>query len=237
MKAVILAGGFGKRLAPLTAVIPKPLLPVGGKSILEIIIERLKKFGCDEVIIATNYKSEFFENYFSSIAPLGVTITFSKEEEPLGTAGPLRLVKERLSEPFVVMNGDILTTVDFSKMMQLHKEKGARLTMGTKLVQLPFHYGVVESKNGWRVDAIKEKPPLSAEVNAGVYIMNPEAVQEIPEGRYDMTDLIPKLLDAGDVVAKYEIREYWMDIGQMQNYEKAQEDFSNYDFSSHEFKG
>lgn len=236
MKAVILSGGLGTRLAPLTTLVPKPLLPVGTKSILEIIIERLKKFDCDEVILAINYKAEFFENYFKSIPSLGVKISFSKETEPLGTAGPIRLVADRLNEPFIVMNGDILTTIDFDRMMHLHTEKHASLTMATKEIQMPFHYGVVESKNGWRVDAVKEKPPLLAEVNAGVYIMNPEIAKGIPEGFYNMTDLIPELISNGDIVAKYKITEYWMDIGQMQHYEQAQEDFANYDFASHEFK-
>ncbi len=237
MKAVILAGGLGKRLGPLTTVIPKPLLPMGGKTILEIIIERLKKFDCDEVIIATNYKSDFFERYINSLPELGVKITFSKEEEPLGTAGPIRLVEHLLEEPFIVMNGDILTTLDFGKMMRLHKKGKAKITMGTKEVQMPFHYGVVESKNGWRVHAVKEKPPISAEVNGGVYIMSPEVVKEIPKRFYNMTDLIQKLLKKEHIVAKYKINEYWVDIGQMHNYEKAQEDFANYDFTNHEFKG
>jgi len=236
MKAVILAGGLGKRLGPLTTVLPKPLLPIGDKTILEIIIERLRMFDVDEVILATNYKSNMFEKYFTSMAPAGVKITISKEKEALGTAGPIRLVADKLTEPFIVMNGDILTTLDFKKMMRLHTSKKAKVTMATKEVQMPFHYGVVESRNGWKVTSIKEKPPMAAEVNAGVYIMNPEVIKEIPNGFYHMTDLVKKLVNKKQTVAKYKINEYWVDIGQMQNYEQAQGDFARYDFAKHEFK-
>ena len=236
MKAFILAGGLGKRLGPLTTVLPKPLLPIGDKTILEIIIERLRMFDVDEVILGTNYKSNMFEKYFTSMAPDDVKITISKEKEPLGTAGPIKLVAHLFEEPFIVMNGDILTTIDFDKMMRLHKTKKARVTMGTKEIQMPFHYGIVRSKNGWRVDKIEEKPPMSAEVNGGVYILNPDVIKDIPAGFYNMTDLIQKLLTKKHSVAKYKINEYWVDIGQMQNYEQAQQDFANYDFVKHEFK-
>ncbi len=236
MKAFILAGGLGKRLGPLTTVLPKPLLPIGDKTILEIIIERLKKFDVDEVILGTNYKSNMFEKYFTSMAPDGVKVTISKEKEALGTAGPIKLAAHLFDEPFIVMNGDILTTLDFGKMLRLHKSKKAKITMGTKEVQMPFHYGVVRSKNGWRVDKIEEKPPISAEVNGGVYILNPEVIKEIPSGFYNMTDLMHKLLSKKQIVVKYKINEYWVDIGQMQNYEQAQQDFARYDFTRHEFK-
>jgi len=235
MKAVILAGGFGKRLGPLTTVLPKPLLPIGGKTILEIIIQRLKMFGVDEVFLAINYKSDFFEKYFSVIDTYGVKITLSKEDEPLGTAGPIRLVSDKLDDHFIVMNGDILTTLDFNKMMRVHKKTKAKLTMATKEVQMPFHYGVVESK-GHKVVEVKEKPPMAAEINAGVYIMDPMLIKEIPEGFFHMTDLVQKGLKKKHTVAKYRINEYWVDIGQMQNYEQAQQDFANYDFKKHRFK-
>jgi NDP-sugar pyrophosphorylase family protein len=235
MKAVILAGGLGKRLGPLTTVLPKPLLPIGGQTILEIIIQRLKMFGVDEVFLAINYKSEFFLKYFSVIDTHGVKITLSKEDKPLGTAGPIKLVGEELTESFIVMNGDILTTLDFNKMMQVHKKAKAKLTMATKEVQMPFHYGVVESR-GPRVVGVKEKPPMAAEVNAGVYIMDPSLIKDIPDGFFHMTDLVKKALKKKQVVAKYKINEYWVDIGQMQNYEQAQEDFRNYDFKKNRFK-
>lgn len=236
MKAVILAGGLGKRLEPFTKIIPKPLLPLGEKTILEVIIQRLKMFGVNEVIIATNYKSGLFERYFGFISQSGLKIRFSKEREPLGTAGPIKLVAKSLKEPFIVMNGDILTTIDFNKMKKLHKETKAKLTVATKEVQVPFHYGIIESDDGVRISNIKEKPSVTAEINGGIYIVNPEVVKEIPDGFYQMTDLVKKLVAKKMTVVKYKIDDYWLDIGQMHNYKKAQEDFGKIDFLSHDSK-
>lgn len=236
MKAVILAGGLGKRLEPFTKIIPKPLLPLGEKTILEVIIQRLKMFGVTEVIIATNYKSGLFERYFGYISQSGLKIVFSKELEPLGTAGPIKLVAKSLKEPFIVMNGDILTTIDFNKMKKLHKEAKAKMTVATKEVQVPFHYGVIESDDGVRISNIKEKPSVTAEINGGIYIVNPEVVKEIPDGFYQMTDLVKKLVAKKMNVVKYAIDDYWLDIGQMHNYKKAQEDFGKIDFLSHDIK-
>lgn len=228
MKAVIMAGGLGERLRPFTTIIPKPLLPIGEKSILEITIQRLKLFGCEEVIIATNYKSDLFEKYFNFISGLDIKINFSKEKEPLGTAGPLKLVENMLKEPFIVMNGDILTNMNFSELKEIHVNKNAKLTVATKEVQMPLHYGVVESEDGFIVTNIKEKPSIIAEINAGIYFMNPEIIKEIPDGYYNMTDLIQKLLSKKMTIVKYNIKDYWLDIGQMDSYKKAQEDFEKY---------
>lgn len=236
MKAVILAGGLGKRLDPFTRVIPKPLLPLGEKTILEVIIQRLKMFGVDEVIVATNYKSGLFEKYFSYISKVGLKVTFSKEHETLGTAGPIKLVVKSLDEPFIVMNGDILTTIDFDKMKKLHMNKKAKITVATKEIQVPFHYGVIESDDGVNISRIKEKPSVTIEVNGGIYIVNPEVIKEIPNGFYQMTDLIKKLVDKKMKVIKYKIDDYWLDIGQLHNYKKAQEDFEKIDFLDHDLK-
>lgn len=226
MKAVIMAGGLGKRLEPFTKIIPKPLLPIGEKSILELIIQRLKSFGCDEVIIATNYKSELFEKYLDP-SELGLKITFSKENEPLGTGGPLKLVRDKLTEPFIVMNGDILTTIDFNKLKETHSKSGAQLTVCSKEIEMPLHYGVLDSKDGIIVDSVREKPSIKAEINAGIYMVNPEAVDKMPDGFYNMTDLIRDLLANKEIVAKHTIQEYWLDIGHISTYEKAQEDAQN----------
>src|SRR5476649_1742404 len=132
MKAVILAGGLGTRLRPFTEIIPKPLLPVGEKSVLEIQIERLKKHGFTEIYLATNYKADYIRNFFGDGSQFGVKIEVSKEEEPLGTAGPLTLLKDKLTEPFLVMNGDILTLADFTAMVATSKRQGTELTIGIK---------------------------------------------------------------------------------------------------------
>lgn len=228
MKAVIMAGGLGKRLEPFTTVIPKPLLPIGEKSILELMIQRLKQCGCDEVFIATNYKSDLFEKYFKYLIDPGIKITISKETEPLGTAGPLKLLKSSLKEPFLVMNGDILTTLDFNKLKNVHIMNNAKLTIATKEMEMPLYYGVIESSDGIRVDNVKEKPSVKSEINAGIYFVNPEVINEIPDGLYHMTDLIKALLSKKMVVVKYKIDEYWLDIGQLSTYQKAQEDVKKY---------
>jgi len=237
MKSLILAGGLGERLRPLTHVIPKPLLPIGEKSILEIIMEGLKSSGCDEIVIATNYKSDLFEKYLSStFSKLGIKVTISKEEEPLGTAGPIKLVRHLFKEPFIVINGDILTSLDFRKIVETHKRTNAKLTVGTKEINTPLQYGMIESKDGSIIDNVIEKPNLTHEINAGIYVMNPELIDMIPEGKYNMTDLIKEMLQRGIRVAKHKIEEYWLDIGHMDAYQKAQKDINNSEFYSNETK-
>jgi len=226
MKVVILAGGLGTRLRPLTHVIPKPLLPVGEHSVLEISINKLKECNFDEVFIATNYKSRLFESYFGDGSNFGVKITYSKEKETLGTAGPLRLLKDKLKEPFLVIYGDILTSLDFRKLMGFHIESKADLTLVTKETYLPMCYGIIESE-GNIVKDIEEKPDIKAQINAGIYFLSPDVVDEIPDSKFHMTDLAKKLIKQGKKVMKYQLDDYWLDIGQMQDYEKAQEDFEN----------
>jgi NDP-mannose synthase len=224
MKAVIMAGGLGERLKPFTHIIPKPLLPVGESSVLEITIKKLKECGCTEVIIATNYKSHLFETYFGDGSRFDVPITYSKEEERLGTAGPLRLVKDKLTEPFLVINGDILTNLDFSQLKNFHHSQGAHATVVTKLNETPFHYGVVHT-NGDDVHRLEEKPMMKTEILAGIYFLSPDVIDHIPEKQaYLMTDLIRKLIDSGKTVKRFTLKDYWLDIGQMKDYNQAQED-------------
>jgi|TARA_B100001964_G_C14240662_1_gene604830 NDP-sugar pyrophosphorylase family protein len=223
MKAVILAGGLGTRLMPLTQVIPKPLLPVGEYSVLEISINRLKECGFDDIIIATNYKSYMFESYFGDGSKFGIKITYSREKEPLATAGPLRLLKEKLDEPFLVIYGDILTSLDFKKLMEFHTSNKADFTLVTKETEFPISYGVIKSE-GNLIKGVEEKPEMKTQINAGIYFINPGVLDEIPKGFYQMTDLVKKLISQGKRVMKYELDGYWLDIGQMQDYEKAQKD-------------
>ena len=223
MKAVIMAGGLGVRLRPLTAVIPKPLLPLGEKSILEIQIDKLKSHGFTEVILATNYKSQLFDAYFRD-ANLGVKVSIKKEDKPLGTAGPLKLLEGELIEPFLVINGDILTNLDFTALRQFHFSKKAELTIVSKRIQTPLQYGVVES-HGDRVLDLKEKPNIISEILAGIYYLNPSVLDVIslntPLG---MPELIKALIKQGRPVFKYILKDYWLDIGMMENYEQAQQD-------------
>lgn len=225
MKVVILAGGLGTRLRPFTEIIPKPLLPIGEKAVLEIQIEHLRSHGFDEVILATNYKSEYIENFFGDGSRYDITLTISKEEEPLGTAGPLKLVEDRLTEPFVVMNGDILSALDFTRFYEFGVKSDARLTIAIKKVVTPFAFGDIFF-DGDRVTGIKEKPDLVNYVLAGIYVMKPSIFELIPDGEYfGMDTLIRLMLERDLPVLKYEMEEYWLDIGREDDFEKAQELF------------
>lgn len=223
MKAVILAGGLGSRLKPFTEVIPKPLLPVGEKSILEIQIERLKKFGFDEIFLATNYKSDYIENYFGDGSRYGIKLIISREEKPLGTAGPLLLLREKITEPFLVMNGDILTLCDFGELFNFAINQTSMLTISIKKEITPFAFGNIFFE-GDRVTGIEEKPDIVMYILAGIYVMKPAIFELFPENEYfGMDVLIRKMLDNQHPVAKYDLKEYWLDIGRLNDYEKAQE--------------
>jgi NDP-sugar pyrophosphorylase family protein len=223
MKAIILAGGLGTRLKPFTEVIPKPLLPIGEKAVLEIQIEHLEEHGFNELYLATNYKSRYIQNFFGDGSQYGVTLKISKEDEPLGTVGPLSLLKEELNEPFLVMNGDILTKLNFAKMYEFALKKGAKLTIGVKKIMTPFRFGNIESKGDF-VTNIEEKPDIVTNVLAGIYIMTPRIFDFIPDGEhYGMDQLITRMLSEDEPIAKYEIEEYWLDIGVIDDYKKVQE--------------
>jgi NDP-mannose synthase len=228
MKAVILAGGLGSRLKPFTEVIPKPLLPIGEKSVLEIQIERLKKYGFDEIYLATNYKSEYIENYFGDGSRYGVQLKISKEKKPLGTAGPLLLLKEVLTTPFVVMNGDILSLIDFSEFYNFGMSQQSLLTISIKKEITPFAFGNIFFE-GDRVTGIQEKPDIIMYILAGIYFMKPAIFEYFPENEYfGMDNLIKKMIAGNEYVAKYDLKEYWLDIGRLNDYEKAQEAYSTH---------
>ena len=222
MKAVILAGGKGTRLRPLTYATPKPLLPIGKKPILEIIIEGLKEHGFTDIILTVQYKAELIKDYFRNGDSLDVNIAYFHEEKPSGTAGPLKLVEHLLDdEPFLTMNGDLLTDLDFAKMYQAHLDKSAELTMATTTHTIKSPYGVIEMQDN-KIVSIEEKPDLEFLVNAGIYIISPSALDIIPEGEFfDMPDLIQTLIDQGRKVETYYIDGEWQDIGTMESYEKA----------------
>lgn len=222
MKAVILAGGLGTRLKPFTEAIPKPLLPIGEKSVLEIQIQHLAKYGFDEIYIATNYKADYVESFIGNGQRMGVKITFSKEEKPLGTCGPLYLLKDELTESFILMNGDILTNIDFRKFYDFSNSNGYDFTIVTKEICTPFNFGRIESKEGL-ITNIEEKPDLLIEVVAGIYFMKPSIFKYIPENQYfGMDDLIKKKLSLKIPIPKYLMHEFWLDIGRLDDYTEAQ---------------
>jgi NDP-sugar pyrophosphorylase family protein len=222
-KAVILAGGLGIRLHPFTEVIPKPLLPIGEKAVLEIQIERLKRYGFNYIYLATNYKSDYIEKFLGDGSRYGVKLTISKEDQPLGTAGPLKLLHHELTEPFLVMNGDVLTLADFNKIYEFALSKESLLTLGVKKVIMPYAFGNIFS-DGDVVTGIEEKPDMVTYALAGIYLMKPEILALIPEDQnFGMDRLIKKMLDEGIVITKYEIQEYWLDIGSMEDFGEAQQ--------------
>jgi NDP-sugar pyrophosphorylase family protein len=228
MKVVILAGGLGIRLRPFTEVIPKPLLPIGEKAVLEIQIERLRKYGFNEIFLATNYMSEYIENFFGDGSRLGVKLEVSKEKESLGTAGPLTLLKDRLCEPFLVMNGDILSLMDFKRFFDFALAKKVPLTIAIKRELFPFSFGNIFFDGDFVTD-IEEKPNFVTYILAGIYAMTPDIFEYIPENEsFGMDVLIKTMLENGTPIAKYEMQEYWLDIGKIDDYEKAQDVYNTH---------
>lgn len=225
MKAVILAGGLGTRLRPFTEVIPKPLLPIGEKAVLEIQMEHLQRHGFDEIFLATNYKSEYIENFFGDGSRYGVKLTISKEKDPLGTAGPLKLLAKELDEPFLVMNGDILSSIDYTKFYNYGMSLDALLTITVKKMITPYAFGNIFFDGNY-VTQIEEKPDIITYALAGIYFMRPEVLQFIPDNTYYGMDLLIRGMLADKMpIAKYDLQEYWLDIGRIDDYEKAQDEF------------
>lgn len=228
MKAVILAGGLGSRLRPFTEIIPKPLLPIGEKSVLEIQIERLKKHGFDEIILATNYKADYLERFVGDGSQYGVHVTISQETKPLGTAGPLTLLQDKLTEPFVVMNGDILSLIDFTDFHQFALKQKAWLTIAIRRHITPYAFGDIFFE-GDQVTGIDEKPDIVKFILAGIYVMRPEIFGVIPPDTYfGMDSLIKEMLQRRLPVVKYNLEAYWLDIGQITDFEKAQDIYSKH---------
>lgn len=228
MKAVILAGGLGTRLKPFTQTIPKPLLPIGEKAILEVQIERFKKHGFDEIFLATNFRSGYIENFFGDGLRYGIKIEISREEKRLGTVGPISLLRDKLTEPFIVMNGDILSLIDFRKLYNFAMQKESVMTLAIKKEITPFAFGNIYFE-GDTVTGIQEKPDIVTYILAGIYVMKPEIFEHIPYNQYlDMDKLIKKLLKEKIFVAKYTMSEYWLDIGRPGDYEKAQEVYNEH---------
>ena len=214
MKAFILAGGLGTRLRPLTFSIPKPLIPVGERPILEILIENLKAHGVEDIYLAVGYRAELIQVYFQDGRQFGVNIHYSQEGKRLGTAGPLRLIRDRfgIREPALVMNSDIITEVSFRDFYQSHLKKSAALTVGVRRYEYVVPYGVVEMEEG-QIHSIQERPTLSFHINCGMYVVNPDILDLVPENQFfDMPDLIRAVMKAGHRVSAYPIRERWVAI-------------------------
>lgn len=223
--AVIMAGGLGTRLYPLTRDVPKPMLRIGSKPIIETIIEQLKSYGYTNILLSLNYKADVITNYFQDGGSFGVNIRYITEKKRLGTAGALKLAANYLDKTFFVINGDILTKLNFEHFMNFHKDNRNIITIGTKKYESQIPYGVVEI-NDEKVIKIKEKPVSSFFISGGMYCLEPETISCIPQDEYfDMTQLIAKYLAQNKKIASFPITEYWMDIGRMDDYNQANTDY------------
>jgi NDP-mannose synthase len=228
MKAVILAGGLGTRLAPFTQVIPKPLLPLGESSVLEVQILSLKQCGCDDIYIATNYRADYVQAFLGDGSKYGVRLTFSREDKPLGTCGPILLLREVLTEPFLLMNGDILTTLRFDHVYRFAVELGAGLTVVTREMVAPFHFGKVDT-DGDYLQKVEEKPDFRLEIICGIYVVDPAVLDLVPPDTYFGIDsLIKAMLASGRKVGRYLTQDYWIDIGRVEDYQEAQSGYETH---------
>lgn len=227
MKAVILAGGKGRRLEPYTTIIPKPLMPIGDKSILEIILHQLREHGIRDVTIAVGHLAELIMAFCGDGSRFGLSITYSREEKPLGTAGCLGLIKDDLSTPFLMMNGDVLTTLPFSAFMDYHNRNGAIATVALNKRGYFVDFGIVDTDSSGKITGYTEKPGFEHYVSMGVYAFDPRVLDYIAPHEYiDFPDLVRTLLDAGETVRSYKYDGYWLDIGRVDDYQKANSEMS-----------
>ena len=227
VRAIILAGGKGVRLRPLTSVLPKPLVPLGDRPILEILMRRLGAFGLRDITLCTGYLSELIMAVCGDGSRYGLDIRYTSEDEPLGTAAPLARVED-LTPTVLVMNGDLLTTLDFEKMIAYHRAQEADFTIGVYRRDVRIDFGVVQSDDEGRFAGFIEKPTYHYEVSMGVNVIERSVIEGIDRDEYlDMPDLIQRVHDAGGRVALYREDCYWLDIGRMDDYEKAQEAFAD----------
>ena len=223
IQAVVMAGGSGTRLRPLTKNLPKPMVPVGGRPMLERIIEQLRDAGVSRVMVTTHYKSELISNHFGDGQGFGVNISYVEEDKPMGTAGGLSQL-EPSDEPILVINGDILTRVDFRAMLEFHVEHKAEMSVAVRRHDIQVPYGVIETEDE-RITQVLEKPIVNHFINAGIYLLNPTVFKLIPKNdSYDMPELINRLINDGRTVISFPVREYWLDIGQHKDYMRAEED-------------
>jgi NDP-mannose synthase len=227
-KAVILAGGTGSRLAPYTTVLPKPLMPIGDRAILDVIVRQLAAYGFMDLTFAVGYLGHLIKAVFGDGSDHGVSIEYLDEPEPLGTAGPLRKLGD-VDGTLLVMNGDLLTSVDFREFLDVHQRSRNAMTIATHRRVVHVDYGVLHVAGTSReVDVVTgydEKPELPYIVSMGVYALEPRAIDVIPDGRFDIPDLVLRLLEVGEPVGSYLFDGYWLDIGRHDDYQRALDDY------------
>jgi NDP-mannose synthase len=225
VRAVILAGGRGSRLAPYTTVLPKPLLPVGDRAILDVVVRQLHRAGFDDLTIAVGHLAHLIAAVFGDGSGHGVKIEYHEESTPRGTAGPLATI-DGLDETFLMLNGDVLTTLDYRDLMAAHRAAGNALTIATHRREVFIDYGVLHTDGDQRLVGYEEKPTLSYTVSMGVYALEPSVRAHVPADRpFDLPDLVHALLAAGEPVGAYPYDGYWLDIGRHDDYETAIAEF------------
>jgi NDP-mannose synthase len=226
LRAIILAGGKGVRLAPLTDIIPKPLVPLGGMPIMEIVIRQLKAHGFQRITLAVGYLSELIKAYFQEGSKWGVKLDYSYEPQPLGTAGPLALIKD-LNKTFLVMNADVLTNLDYQGLLRYHQRHGGIATISAYQRQVKIDLGVIIPDGDCLIKDYVEKPTSTHLVSMGIYLFEPEVMDFIQPGEYlDFPDLVKLLLQAGHAVHYHTFSGYWLDIGRHEDYAQAVEGFN-----------
>ena len=228
MQAIILAGGKGRRLLPYTTVLPKPLMPIGDYPIIEVILRQLKRAGFNRISISTGYLHELIHAYLDSNKTLGLKIEYSHEETPLGTIGPLRLITN-LEDTFLVMNGDILTDLDYKKLIESHKKRGAIATVATYQRDTNIDFGVLERNSEHKIIAFKEKPTFHFDVSMGVYIFSKKILNYVPaDTPFGFDQLMYALIAKNEEVYSYPHTGYWLDIGRPDDYARSIEEFERY---------
>ena len=224
---IIQAGGRGSRLRPYTSVLPKPLMPVGDTPILEIVIRQLARYGFNNLFITTGHLAHLVQAVFGDGSALGAHIAYAREDSPLGTIGPVRMVP-RPDEPFIVMNGDLLTDIDYRELYQSHESSDALLTVATYQNRIPVSLGVVEFDEVRRIVAFREKPVLDFWASMGIYVFEPKLWDMIPLSAYGFDNLMADMLRQGQVVQAFPWRGKWLDIGRPEDYERASDEFEEH---------
>ena len=229
-RAVVLAGGLGMRLRPYTAVLPKPLMPIGDRPVLDVVVRQLRHHGFDRITVATGYLAELIEAFFRDGTEYGIAIDYHREHTPLGTAGALAAL-EGLTEPFLVMNGDVITDLDYTHLMDTHVQSGATATIATITRDIQVSLGVLHFADEGQPDRLtsyEEKPHFEFEASMGVYAFSPRALEYLrPDEHLDFPDLIRRLLEGGEAVRAYRSDCYWLDIGRHDDYEQALNEFES----------